>query len=176
MSSIPMGPIYFYVQNIFYTHWYNHTNFAVMTKVWPRANWTMGTNNWTVIIEVVLIKAVLIKGFLYYNKSIGFWDNFYWDWCSWSNNFFFVFTEYNSFWCDKTEKVLDFQILSLVFELQPLQDHIYLLIRQLDDLIIFLTTDFTKIKHGSVSFFLPPPSSDMPLAPCSQANHVSSTL
>ena len=34
--------------------------FTVMTEVWPRANRAIFTNNLTVIIEVVLIKAVLI--------------------------------------------------------------------------------------------------------------------
>ena len=39
--------------------------FTVITEVWPRANRAVVTNNSSVIIEVLLIKAVLIEGFLY---------------------------------------------------------------------------------------------------------------
>ena len=36
-------------------------------EVWPGANRAVVTNNSTVIIKVVLIEAVLIEGFLYYD-------------------------------------------------------------------------------------------------------------
>ena len=39
--------------------------FMVITQVRPRANQAVVTNNSTVIIKVMLIKAVLIEGFLY---------------------------------------------------------------------------------------------------------------
>ena len=39
--------------------------FRVITEVWPCPNQAMVTNNSTMIIEVVLIKAMLIEGFLY---------------------------------------------------------------------------------------------------------------
>ena len=39
--------------------------FTVITEVWPRANRVVVTNNSTAIIEVMLIGAMLIDGFLY---------------------------------------------------------------------------------------------------------------
>ena len=65
--------------HVFYSHGYNkflHERtfftlvtiapiFTMITEVWPRANRAVVTNNSTVISEVVLIKAVLIEGFLY---------------------------------------------------------------------------------------------------------------
>ena len=37
--------------------------FTAITEVWPHANRALVTNNFTVIIEVLLIKVVLIEGF-----------------------------------------------------------------------------------------------------------------
>ena len=43
--------------------------YTMITKVWPRVNRGLVKNNLTVIIVVVLIKAVLIEGFLYLYTS-----------------------------------------------------------------------------------------------------------
>ena len=56
----------------------------------------------------------------YFSKS-------YQDWHCSSNN---IFTEYNSF-CYNKLKILDFITFSLVFELQPIQDHIYQLFKMI---------------------------------------------
>ena len=43
--------------------------------------------------------------------------------------YYYYFTEYNRLSCTKTEKVSGFSKFSLVYELQPLQDHINPLIK-----------------------------------------------
>ena len=49
--------------------------FTVITKVWPRANRAVVTNNnSTVIIKVVIIEAVLIEGFLYCTHCLKKWE------------------------------------------------------------------------------------------------------
>ena len=68
-SSIPMGAINFYMQE----HFFTLTDtippiFTVITEVWPYANRAVVTNNLTVII-----KAMLIQGFLYMNCSPENW-------------------------------------------------------------------------------------------------------
>ena len=63
MSSIHMGAINFYMQEHFFTLADTIAPiFSVITKVWPRANRAVVTNN-----LIVIIKAVLIEGFLYYD-------------------------------------------------------------------------------------------------------------
>ena len=67
-SSIHMGAINLYLQEHF-LHSLIRPDlitpiFTVITKVWPRANQAVVTNNSTMIIEVVLIEAMLIDGFL----------------------------------------------------------------------------------------------------------------
>ena len=56
-TSIPMGAMYLLIPIA-------STNFTVITEVWPLADRAVVTNNSTVILEVVLIEAVLIEGFL----------------------------------------------------------------------------------------------------------------
>ena len=85
-TFIPMGVMYLHARMfctlsyVFYSHGCNkflHERifftladtitpiFTVITKVWPCANRAVVTNNLIVIIEVMLIKALLIEGFLY---------------------------------------------------------------------------------------------------------------
>ena len=66
MSSIPMGGMYLYMQEHFFTladailYPLRVPIFTLITEVWPCANRAMVTNNSTLIIEVLLI-----EGFLY---------------------------------------------------------------------------------------------------------------
>ena len=60
-----MGAINFMCKNIFYTRWYDRTNFYRDNWSLARASRAVVTNNSTVIIEAMRIEVVLIEMFLY---------------------------------------------------------------------------------------------------------------